>query len=136
MTRFFRPNGSADARCCAALATWPFFGVTLSAVAGFVLSLAMQSVTANTRAPSGPHRRCLRINLASVPSAAMAPDCFSRLARCILLALPQLRWFLIASMASALVLACALIAWRHHVARVDAGFRGSRRVVRGVDGDM
>jgi hypothetical protein len=123
MTRFFRPNGSALLTLVAALllATWPFFGTFTigTLVAGFFLSMAMRSWYREHPSTVGvPHRPVhSEINLASIPVRGDGGGAlFAAGSVVILLALPQLRWFLIASMASALVLACALIVWRHHVA--------------------
>ena len=123
MMRFFRPNGSALLTLVAALllATWPFFGTfTIAAlIAGFFLSLAMRSWHREHPSTVGvPHRAVhSEINLASIPVRGDGAGLlFAVGSVVILLALPQLRWFLIASMASALAFACALIAWRHHVA--------------------
>ena len=121
MTRFLRPNGSALLTLVVALllATWPLFGTYTIGVliAGFFLSLAMQAWPRQHPSTLCVPERTLHseINLASIPVRGDgAGALFVAGSVVILLALPQLRWFLVASMASAVVMAAALIAWRHH----------------------
>ena len=123
MTRFFRPNGSALLTLVAALllATWPFFGgfTIATLIVGVFVALTMRSWNSEhpTKVAVPERRPYSEINLSSIPVRGDAGGLFFALGSvAILAALPQLRWFLIASMASALVFACALIAWRHHVA--------------------
>ena len=121
MTRLLRPNGTALLTLVAALlvATWPFFGsFTLAAImAGILMSLAMRSwhndhpttvaVPDRTRRPE--------INLAAIPVRGDGAGLLFAIGSVvILLALPQLRWFLIASVGCAVVVGTALIAWRRH----------------------
>ena len=121
MTRFFRPTGSALLTLVAALllATWPFLGAFTigTLIAGFFLSLAMQSWH-NQHPSVHPPRPAdavhSEINLASIPVRGDAGGLFFALGSVsILLGLPQLRWFLIASLVCSAVAACVLIAWRH-----------------------
>ena len=120
MARFLRPNGTALLTLVAALlvATWPFFGTfTLGTlIAGFFLSLSMRSWhtehPTTVAVPDGYVRS--EINLASIPVRGDAGGLFFAIGSVvILLALPQLRWFLIASVVCAIAAGYALIAWRH-----------------------
>ena len=121
MTRFFRPNGSALLTLVAALllATWPFFGAFTigTLIAGFFLSLAMQSwhnQHPSTHSPRPAEAVHSEINLASIPVRGDAGGLFFALGSvAILLALPQLRWFLIASLVCSVLAGGVLIAWRH-----------------------
>jgi predicted branched-subunit amino acid permease len=132
MTRLFRPNGTALLSLVAALliATWPFFGLfTLaSLIAGIVMSLLMRSWhdehPATVAVPdTRPHSE---INLASIPVRGDAGGLFFAVGSvAILLALPQLRWFLIASVVCAVAAGYALIAWRH-----ARGVHSSERTAR------
>ena len=120
MTRFFRPNGSALLSLVAALllATWPFFGAFTIAtlVAGFFLSLAMQAWhdqhTSTVVVPEGTLHS--EINLSAIPVRGDAGGIFFAVGSvAILLALPQLRWFLVASAVCSVLAGVGLIAWRH-----------------------
>lgn len=121
MTRFFRPNGSALLTLVAALllTTWPFFGAFTmgTLIAGLFLSLAMQSwhnQHPSTHPPRPADAVHSEINLASIPVRGDAGGLFFALGSvAILLGLPQLRWFLLASLVCSAVAACVLIAWRH-----------------------
>jgi hypothetical protein len=121
MTRF-RPNGGALLTLVAALllATWPFFGTFTmgTLIAGFVLSLSMRSWHSQHPSthslPDKLERLPSEINLASIPVRGdVGGLIFAIGSVAILLALPQLRWFLIASFACAVAAGGALIAWRH-----------------------
>ena len=119
MTRLSRLNGAALLSLIVALfiATWPFFGTFTIAtfIAGFFMSLSMRSWhndhPATVAVPDG--RVHSEINLSSIPVRGDAGGLFFAIGSvAILLALPQLRWFLIASAACAAVAGYALIAWR------------------------
>ena len=121
MTRLLRPNGTALLTLVAALliATWPFFGsFTLAAiVAGILMSLTMRSWhnehPTTVAVPDRPQRS--EINLSAIPvHGDGAGLLFAVGSVAILLALPQLRWFLLASVACAVVAGTALIAWRRY----------------------
>jgi hypothetical protein len=121
MTRLFKPNGTALLTLVGALllATWPFFGAftTATLIVGVFMGLTMRSW--NDQHPSivavpgrAPHSE---INLASIPVRGDAGGLFFALGSVgILMALPQLRWFLVASVGCAVLFGCALIAWRKH----------------------
>ena len=120
MTRLLRPNGTALLTLVAALlvATWPFFGsfTLASLIAGLFMGLSMRSWNsehpATVAVPEGTPRS--EINLASIPVRGDAGGLFFAIGSVvILLALPQLRWFLIASVICAVAAGYALIAWRH-----------------------
>jgi hypothetical protein len=120
MTRLLRPNGTALLTLIAALlvATWPFFGsfTIASLIAGFFMGLAMRSWNSDhpttVAVPEGTPRS--EINLASIPVRGDAGGLFFAIGSVvILLALPQLRWFLIASIVCAIAAGYGLIAWRH-----------------------
>ncbi len=119
MMRFFRPNGSALLTLVAALvlATWPFFGTfTMGAVvAGFFLSLWMRSWhdehPTTVAVPERPPRS--EINLSPIPVRGDAAGLLFAVGSVVtLLALPQLRWFLIASVVCSVIAGGVLIAWR------------------------
>jgi hypothetical protein len=123
MTRLLRPNGTALLTFVVALlvATWPFFGsFTLAAIiAGIFMGISMRSwnsvhpttVAVPDRTPRS------EINLSAIPVGGDAGGLFFAIGSVIiLLALPQLRWFLIASVVCATIFGVALIAWRNHVA--------------------
>jgi hypothetical protein len=119
MRRFFRPNGTALLTLVAALlvATWPFFGTFTIAtlIVGLFMGLSMRSW--HDEHPSTiavPESRLhSEINLAAIPVRGDAGGLFFALGSVgILMGLPQLRWFLLASMACAVVAGMALIAWR------------------------
>ena len=119
MMRFFRPNGSALLTLVAALllATWPFFGTftLLTLIVGVVMSRWMRSWhdehPTTVAVPEGTPRS--EINMASIPVRGDGAGLlFSVGSVAILLALPQLRWFLIASVGCAVLAATVLIAWR------------------------
>jgi hypothetical protein len=119
MTRLLRPNGTALLTFVAALlvATWPFFGpfTFASLVAGALMGLSMRSWhdehPATVAVPEGTPRS--EINLAAIPVRGDAGGLFFAIGSVvILLALPQLRWFLIASIVFAVAAGYALIAWR------------------------
>jgi hypothetical protein len=121
MTRLFRPNGAALLTLVGALllATWPFFGAftTATLIVGVFMSLTFRSW--HTQHPSTlavPERPThSEINLASIPVRGDAGGLFFALGSvAILMGLPQLRWFLVASMVCAAIAGCALIAWRKH----------------------
>ena len=121
MTRLLRPNGTALLTLVAALlvATWPFFGsFTLAAImAGILMSLAMRSWHNDHPTTVAVPDRTLRpeINLAAIPVRGDGAGLLFAIGSVvILLALPQLRWFLIASVGCAVVVGTALIAWRRH----------------------
>lgn len=121
MTRLLRPNGTALLTLVAALllATWPFFGTFTIAtlIVGILMSVTMGSW--HREHPSTvavPDRRVRsEINLASIPVGGdVGGLIFAAGSVVILLGLPQLRWFLLGSMACAAIFAAGLIAWRHH----------------------
>jgi hypothetical protein len=120
MTRLLRPNGTALLTLVAALlvATWPFFGsFTLATlIAGVFMGLSMRSWNSEhptTVAVPDPALRS-EINMASIPVRGDAGGLFFAIGSVvILLALPQIRWFLIASMVCAVAAGYSLIAWRH-----------------------
>jgi predicted branched-subunit amino acid permease len=119
MMRFFRPNGSALLTLVAALvlATWPFFGTfTMGAiVAGFFLSLWMRSWhTQHPSTVSMPERPLhSEINMAAIPVRGDGAGLLFAVGSVVtLLALPQLRWFLIASVVCSVIAGGVLIAWR------------------------
>jgi hypothetical protein len=100
------------------VATWPFFGTfTLATlVAGFFLSLAMQSWHHQHPSTVFVPERALHseINLAAIPVRGDGAGLlFAVGSVAILLALPQLRWFLVASAVCSVLAGVALIAWRH-----------------------
>ena len=119
MTRLFRPNGTALLTLIAALvlATWPFFGTfTVAAViAGAFLSMSMRTWhDDNPTRDDEPQITAVHseINMASIPVRGDAAGLlFAVGSVVILLALPQLRWFLIASVVCAAVAGFALIKW-------------------------
>jgi hypothetical protein len=120
MTRLLRPNGTALLTLVAALlvATWPFFGsfTLASLIAGGLAGLWMRSWhnehPATVAVPEGTPRS--EINLAAIPVRGDAGGLFFAIGSVvILLALPQLRWFLIASIVCSIAAGVALIAWRH-----------------------
>jgi len=120
MTRLLRPNGTALLTLVAALlvATWPFFGsFTLATiVAGIFMSMSMRSWNSEHPTTVAVPDRTLRseINLSAIPVGGDAGGLFFAIGSVIiLLALPQLRWFLIASIVCAAAAGCGLIAWRH-----------------------
>ena len=119
MMHFFRPNGSALLTLVAALmvATWPFFGTftILTLIAGYILSRWMRTWhdehPSTMVVPEGTPRS--EINMSSIPVRGDGAGLlFSVGSVAILLALPQLRWFLIASVGCAALAAIVLIAWR------------------------
>jgi hypothetical protein len=119
MTRLLRPNGTALLTLVAALlvATWPFFGsfTIASLVAGVLMGLSMRSWNREHPATVAVHEGTPRseINLASIPVRGDAGGLFFAIGSVvILLALPQLRWYLIASAVCAIATGYALIAWR------------------------
>jgi hypothetical protein len=128
MTRLFRPNGAALLSLVAALllATWPFFGsFTLATlIAGAFMGLSMRSwhnEHPTTVAVPDPTLRS-EINLAAIPVPSDAGGLFFAVGSVvILLALPQLRWFLIASMVCAAAAGVGLIAWRQRRVPSDGG---------------
>ena len=120
MTRLLRPNGTALLTLIAALlvATWPFFGsfTIASLIAGIFMGWSMRSWNRDhpttVAVPEGTLRS--EINLASIPVRGDAGGVFFAIGSVvILLALPQLRWFLIASVVCAVAAGYSLIAWRH-----------------------
>ena len=120
MTRLLRPNGTALLTLIVALlvATWPFFGsFTLAAIiAGILMSLSMRSWNSEHPSTIAVPDRTLRseINLSAIPVRGDAGGLFFAIGSVIiLLALPQLRWFLIASVVCSVAAGYALIAWRH-----------------------
>jgi hypothetical protein len=120
MTRLLRPNGTALLTLIVALlvATWPFFGsFTVAAiVAGIFMSMSMRSWNSEHPATVAVPDRTLRseINLSSIPVRGDAGGLFFAIGSVIiLLALPQLRWFLIASVVCAAAAGYGLIVLRH-----------------------
>jgi hypothetical protein len=120
MTRLLRPNGTALLTLVAALlvATWPFFGpfTIASLIAGLFMSLSMRSWNNEHPTRVAVPKRTLRseINLAAIPVRGDAGGLFFAIGSVvILLALPQLRWFLIASVVCSVAAGYGLIAWRH-----------------------
>jgi hypothetical protein len=119
MTRLSRLNGTALLTLVAALlvATWPFFGTfTVAAViAGFFLSLQMRTWHTEHPATDGePQIEAVHpgINMASIPVRGDGAGLlFAAGSVAILLALPQIRWFLIASVICAAVAGFALVKW-------------------------
>lgn len=114
------PNGAVLLSLVATLlvATWPFFGsFTLGTlIAGIAMSLPMRSWhndhPSTLAVPGGrPHSE---INLAAIPVRGDAGGLFFAIGSvAILLALPQLRWFLLASVVCSAIAGAALIVWRH-----------------------
>ena len=99
------------------MATWPFFGsfTIASLIAGVFVSLSMRSWNSEHPTRVAVPERTLRseINLASIPVRGDAGGLFFAIGSVvILLALPQLRWFLIASVVCAVAAGYGLIAWR------------------------
>jgi hypothetical protein len=120
MTRLLRPNGTALLTLIAALlvATWPFFGAfTISAiVVGLLMSVTMRSWHRDHPSTVAVPDRRVRseINLSAIPVGGdVGGLIFAIGSVIILLGLPQLRWFLIASIVCASVAGAALIVWRH-----------------------
>jgi hypothetical protein len=120
MIRLLRPNGTALLTLIAALlvATWPFFGYfTLAAIiAGIFMSMSMRSWNSEHPATVAVPDRTLRseINLSAIPVGGDVGGLFFAIGSVIiLLALPQLRWFLIASIVCAFAAGYGLIVWRH-----------------------
>jgi hypothetical protein len=120
MTRLLRPNGTALLTLIVALlvATWPFFGsfTIASLIAGLFMGRSMRSWHDEHPTTVAVHDPAVRseINLASIPVRGDAGGLFFAIGSVvILLALPQLRWFLIASVVCAVAAGFALIAWRH-----------------------
>ena len=120
MTRLLRPNGTALLTLVAAMlvATWPFFGsfTVASLIAGVLMGMSMRSWNRNhpttVAVPEGSPRS--EINLAAIPVRGDAGGLFFAIGSvAILLALPQIRWFLIASVACAVAAGYALIVWLH-----------------------
>ena len=120
MTRLLRPNGTALLTLIVALlvATWPFFGsFTVAAIiAGIFMSMSMRSWNSDHPATVAVPDRTVRseINLSSIPVRGDAGGLFFAIGSVIiLLALPQLRWFLIASVICAVGAGYVLIIRRH-----------------------
>jgi hypothetical protein len=120
MTRLLKSNGTALLTLVAALlvSTWPFFGsfTLASLVAGVCMGLLMRSWNSDhpttVAVPEGTPRS--EINLAAIPVRGDAGGLFFAIGSvAILLALPQLRWFLIGSAVCAAAAGYALIAWRY-----------------------
>ena len=112
MTRLLRPNGTALLSLVAALlvATWPFFGsFTLATlIVGLFVGLTMRSWNIEHPATMAVPDRHVRseINLSAIPVGGDAGGLFFALGSVgILLGLPQLRWFLIASLVCAVAAA-------------------------------
>jgi hypothetical protein len=100
------------------VATWPFFGTFTIAtlIVGILMSLTMRSWHwQHPSTVSVPDRRVRsEINLSSIPVGGdIGGLIFAAGSVVILLGLPQLRWFLIASIVCAAVTGSALIVWRH-----------------------
>jgi hypothetical protein len=119
MTRLLRPNGTALLTLVAALllATWPFFGeFTLAAlIVGFFVALSMRSWNSEHPSTVAVIEGTLRpeINMSKIAVRGdEAGLLFAVGSVVILLALPQLRWFLVASVVCAAAAGYALIAWR------------------------
>ena len=119
MTRLLRPNGTALLTFIVALliATWPFFGAfTLAAIiAGIFMSMPMRSWNSEHPVTVAVPDRTRRpeINLSAISVGGDVGGLFFAIGSVIiLLALPQLRWFLIASIVCAVAAGYALIAWR------------------------
>jgi hypothetical protein len=119
MTRLLRPNGTALLTLVAALlvATWPFFGsfTVASLIVGVFVGALMRSWNiehpTTVAVPEGTLRS--EINLAAIPVRGDAGGLFFAIGSVvILLGLPQIRWFLIASVVCAVAAGYALIAWR------------------------
>ena len=120
MTRLLRPNGTALLTLVAALlvATWPFFGTftIASLIVGLLAGLSMRSWhdehPTRVAVPDRPLHS--EINLAAIPVRGDGAGLlFAVGSVAILLALPQLRWFLVASAVCSVLAGVALIAWRH-----------------------
>jgi hypothetical protein len=138
MTRFFRPNGTALLTLVAALlvATWPFFGsFTLAAlIVGLFLGLMMRAWhSEHPTTVAVPDRRLhSEINLASIPVRGDGAGLLFAVGSVgILLALPQLRWFLIASVMCSVLAGGVLIAWRHR-AQATSGPYESHPILGGI----
>ena len=120
MTRLLRPNGTALLTLIVALlvATWPFFGsFTVAAIiAGIFMSMSMRSWNSDHPATVAVPDRTVRseLTLSAIPVRGDAGGLFFAIGSVIiLLALPQLRWFLIASVVCAAAAGYGLIVWRH-----------------------
>ncbi len=120
MTRLLRPNGTALLTLVAALlvATWPFFGTftIASLIVGLFAGLSMRSWhdehPTSVAVPDRPLHS--EINLAAIPVRGDGAGLlFAVGSVAILLALPQLRWFLVASAVCSVLAGVGLIAWRH-----------------------
>ena len=119
MTRLLRPNGTALLSLVVALlvATWPFFGsfTIASIIAGIFMGLSMRSWHSDHPSTVAVPERTLRpeINMSKIAVRGdEAGLLFAVGSVVILLALPQLRWFLAASIVCAVAAGYALIAWR------------------------
>ena len=119
MTRLLRPNGTALLTLVAALllATWPFFSAfTLGTlIVGAIVGVTMRSWNNEHPTTVAVPDQTLRpeINLSAIPVRGDGAGLlFAVGSVVILLALPQLRWFLIASVGCAVLTGYALIAWR------------------------
>jgi hypothetical protein len=118
MTRLLRPNGTALLTLVPALlvATWPFFGTFIvgTLIAGLALSMWMRAWHSEHIDTVAVPEQAVRseINIASIPVRGDAGGLFFAVGSvAILLALPQLRWFLIASTICAAIAGTLLIAW-------------------------
>src|SRR5262245_24942025 len=120
MRRLFRANGTALLSLVFALvlATWPFFGefTTAALIVGFFVALTMRDwhdehpstvvVEERTRRPE--------INMSAINVRGDGAGLlFAVGSVVILLALPQLRWFLVASVVCAAIAGFTLIKLRH-----------------------
>jgi len=119
MRRLFRANGTALLSLIFALvlATWPFFGefTTAALIVGFFVALSMRSWNSEhpstVAVPEGTLRPEINMSKIAVRGDE-AGLLFAVGSVVILLALPQLRWFLVASVVCAVAAGYALIAWR------------------------
>jgi hypothetical protein len=128
MTRLVRPNGTALLTLVAALflVTWPFFGAFTIAtlIVGLFVGLTMRGwYWQHPSTIALPDRRPgAEINLSAIPVRGDAGGLFFALGSVgILLGLPQLRWFLVASIVCAAAAGLALIAWRHAHESAEGG---------------
>ncbi len=119
MRRLFRANGTALLSLVFALvlATWPFFGeFTLAAlIVGFFVALSMRSWNSEHPSTIAVPEGTLRpeINMSKIAVRGdEAGLLFAVGSVVILLALPQLRWFLVASVVCAAAAGYGLIVWR------------------------
>jgi hypothetical protein len=119
MRRLFRANGTALLTLVFALvlATWPFFGefTTAALIVGFFVGLTMRSWNdehpSTVAVPEWTRRPEINMSAINVRGDG-AGLLFAVGSVVILLALPQIRWFLVASILCAVMAGITLIVWR------------------------